>query len=244
MNSTANFERIFGYIALFLLNNGFDYILYPTIMAEYGVVVGHFIMFGIVLVLNGALLHLHNVTKKDWASILLIREVIADCASARQYFQVDDSWSRVEFAFRLACWAITWLLAWPFRALARAALRQRWALFFWMCMKEDGLYATLIIKEDFFGELTARDWCRFFWANFFATLYWSVIVGAVVVFWESQINPFLCQWSEVCALIGWVTEVSEVLFNSIEGFVSNPANVAAIVGPLLLADYWRLRNTR
>lgn len=55
-----------GLLTLEVVNQGFDYVLYPLVIYKLGPIDGGVVMIVLALVLNLSLVVLYNITKQDW----------------------------------------------------------------------------------------------------------------------------------------------------------------------------------
>ena len=124
-----------GTTVMYAINTLFDYLLYPYVIYQAGLLVGGLVMTGLSAAACLAILKFYDWTRKDWLGIETVRR-LKDYRGERP-------------AGRL----LAWLLA-----------KSNAVAFVVLSLHYDPFVTTVWLRHERFGGLNARDW-RIFWGS-------------------------------------------------------------------------------
>lgn len=136
-----------GYTVEAVLYYSFDYILYPFVIWQFGILKGGVVMTFLSLLVCYSQLRFYDWSKQDWLGIEAVKTV-------REY--------NGESAFR--------------RSLAKLLQSSRFLMFVFLSIKFDPFITTLYLREGInqFNGLSRRDWGTFLGSVLIGNVYWTL----------------------------------------------------------------------
>lgn len=141
-----------GFMTTMVVNDTFDYVMYPLVIGLLGPIKGGAVMIILALGLNYILVVVYNRTKQDWFGFEWLR--------LQEEKKAETTMGRIlRFALKGGRWPAFIFLSWedPFKAFVFVRGR-----------KTAGF------------KFTATDWKWFFGANLIGNLIWIVIVSGAI----------------------------------------------------------------
>lgn len=147
-----------GHIVNFLTVEGFDFVLYPLVIASFGLVKGAVIMWILSFLACYGTIVFYNWSKRDWLGIEAAKEALGGKASSR----------------------LVRMLAW-------ANKRGRLAILLVLSIMTDPFICTVYMREEAhdYSKMDGRDWVVFFSSFIVSNLWWTIVVftGLSVTQW-------------------------------------------------------------
>lgn len=138
-----------GHAANFAMTEGFDFILYPAVLAFFGLVRGAAIMWVLSFLVCYGTIVFYNWSKTDWLGIEMVKETI---------HEEHPSWF--------------------VRALAWANRKGRWVMLVFLSITTDPFICVVYMRHRSHGyhKMNKRDWVVFMLSFIVSNLWWTSVV--------------------------------------------------------------------
>lgn len=160
---TSTLSTLFiGHVANFFMTEGFDFIIYPMVIAYFGLVKGAAIMWVLSFLLCYGTILFYNWSKTDWLGIEMVKETL----------DVEHSSLFV-------------------RLLAKANHYGKWAVLIFLSITTDPFICVIYMRRSSHGyhHMNKRDWTVFWLSFIISNLWWTfaVFTGLSLGKWLFQI---------------------------------------------------------
>lgn len=147
-------QWLVGVLSFKLVDNAFDYVLYPFVILKLGPAVGGIVMAALSLLDCLLLLKLYDWLKRDWLGIELVKGL--------RHYAGSSRWKR----------ATAWLLG-----------RGDGVAFVVLSLRFDPFITTAYLRHGAYNGLARRDWKIFFGSVLISNAAWTfVCFGGIEVF--------------------------------------------------------------
>ena len=169
----------------------YDFTVYPSLIANYGLIYGWLYAATGSIVFCLGTLWFYNVTKQDW----LLLETIKDVRDGQAFGRIKKF----------------------FRDLAH---RGDALAFIFLCLCKDAFIATVYMRKGNGNyAMTARDWKIFWSSTLVSEVWWGLLVFGVIESFRNWLAPFVPNWLHL--VISAVEAFNRWLVSFLPSFVLN-----------------------
>ncbi len=166
--------------ALYIADQIFDNVLYPSILVLLGKTLGLVVMVVLTVIYCLSILLYYTKSKEDWLGVDVVESVKERGNEwVKKLYSKTGWWWRLMHAFAYIPTKIFTLTLWLLRKNDLTA-------FFVLCIQTDAFQTTAFLRHNRKGSLTRKDWWIFsasiVVSNVWWTLRWSIIIELVKKF--------------------------------------------------------------
>lgn len=135
-----------GLALRWIINHGFDYVLYPVVLVAFGTTVGGIILTILALIINVLIIRAYDWSQTDWLLIEKLKSKVHDESHTGIKGRIFDF------------------------------IRRNNVLMFFVLNLDDPITATLYLREGAYqyNGLTKRDWGIYIASNIVSNFYWII----------------------------------------------------------------------